>query len=553
MRYGWVGVPSVAVLVLAACSSPSRAVRPAAPTFAEATGSSSCKMTTGRNEPFIVDWPAGHRADFEALAKEHVPVVAYSCDTLRLLPDCEMEGAYRFVGVTMREETLKLEDGDEMRANLPFSGSALAGKLSAEIERGSSVDIGYAIIGKRVSTTRHVQRPALKGRCEGATHFVRSTTIGAFAMTVGTKAKTRAAAEIFTANASGGSGSSRLARSRDGQLEACRRSSSEAPSPVEGCSAPIRIELKSIDAPEPASEEAPVACPSGLVPMDDGKCARPSAKPHVCHPDDVTECEAQCTRGSPASCALYARRLQLGAGVPRDPERAIRLYDKACTGGATPACGRLGEHLVAAGKAKEGAALLQRSCAAGWVPACTMGGALALSQRSKVDVLALFKRGCDGGDPEGCWSLGVVQSQGVGVPKNDAEALKYFAAACDGGAKRGCVDYAKAIDEGRGTPSDPARAAKLLAAACDTGLSEACASLAMMHFTGRGVPKSVEQGVGLLQRACDGTDVGACFVLGMRYQSGVGVPQDPARAKVLLDKACTAGLETACRPDGARR
>ncbi len=543
------------------CGSGSAAssVRPPPPTFASATSSATCKVEEGRNEPFIVDWPADKRTDLEVAAKQRIPVVAYSCNSLRVLPECEVDGTYAFVGVTEKEEVIRLADSDEVRANLPFSGSALAGKLSADLQRGSTIDIAFAIIGKRVSTKARVERPSLRGECNGATHFVRATTVGAFAMQVSTRGKVRAAVDVFGFSASGDSASSRDTQSRDGELAACRTSSADASEAALKCAAPLRLELRPIrEATNPSGDAAresrfadviPHACPTGLVSDDAGKCARPTATaPHVCTPGNAADCEEQCTRGSATSCALFARMLQLGRGAKQDLGRALTLYDSACKAGAMPACGRLGELLVAA-KHPEGVTLMKRSCEAGWVDGCNLLGTYltASGQAGKGDVFALFKRSCAGGAAEGCWSLGTLFQEGVGVRKNDAEALGYFALGCDGGARLGCVSYAKFIDEGRGTTSDPAKAVAILESSCERGFSDACSALAAMYFQGRGVAKDAVKGISLLQRACDGDDRGSCFVLGQRVATGVGVTADAARAATLYERACEGGIDLACR------
>jgi uncharacterized protein len=565
---GAVGGLVVALLALDGCSgSAARAVRPTAPTFANATGSATCKVEEGRNEPFIVDWPAEKRSDLEVAAKQRIPVVAYGCNSLRLLTECEVEGTYSFVGVTEKEEVIRLADSDEVRANLPFSGAALAGKLSADLQRGSTVDIAFAIIGKRVSAKARVERPSLRGECSGATHFVRSTTVGAFTMQVSTRGKIRAAADVFGFSASGDSASSRDAQSRDGDLTACRTSTSEATEPVSKCGAPLRLELRPIREAESAStaepsvgkaaaresafaDVLPHACPTGLVADDAGKCARPTASaPHVCTPGNASDCEEQCKRGSSTSCALFARMLQLGRGTKQDLARALTLYDGACKAGAMPACGRLGELLVAAKHPDEGVTLMKRSCEGGWVDGCNLLGTYltASGQAGKVDVFALFKRSCAGGAAEGCWSLGTLFQEGVGVRKNDADALGYFSLACDGGARLGCASYAKAIDEGRGTTSDPIKAASVLQSSCERGFSDSCSALGAMYFQGHGVSKDVAKGVSLLQRACDSEDRGSCFVLGQRFANGIGVTADSARASTLYERACEGGIDLACR------
>lgn len=567
MRRVAVGIP-FAVLVSACVGGAAQVARPKEKTFDDVMSREGCTLGAGRNEPFVVDWPADKRSDLEVALKQRIPVVSYDCKQLRVLDECELDGSYRFVGVTQKEEAVRLDNSDEVRANLPFSGAGLVGKLGGELERGSTIDIAFSIIGKRTSTRARVARDQLRGECAGATHFVRGMTLGAFAMSVGTRAKVVAVADVFqVAGGKAGSASSRDAKSRDGDLAACKTSTPDADAPTPQCGAVIKLDLRTIGAPEntpaavpsqptgkPAAgasplppDATPVVCPFGLVATELGTCAHASpATPHVCNPTDPSECEAECGRGSATSCALFARMLQLGNGVKKDDARAVKLYDQACAKGSMPACGRLGELFLAAKHDDEGGALLKRSCEAGWVTACDLLGKHLLVRGAKTDVFALFKRACDGGDAEGCWSLGLLFREGLGVRQNDAESIRHFQLACEGGAKLGCVDFAKLLDAGRGAPADTPRAVRLLEGSCDRGFSDACDALSLWHFTGHGVAKDVAKGVVLLQRACDGTAHAACFVLGQRYENGVGVTRDPARALPLYERACSSGFVPAC-------
>jgi uncharacterized protein len=536
-------------------------VRPPAPTFADATGSTSCAIAQGRNEPFIVDWPADKRSDLDVALKQRIPVVAYDCNQLRLLTDCELEGSYKFIGVTEKEEVVRLEGTDELHANLPFSAF---GRVGGAVDRGLVIDVAYAIVGKSSSSRAKVRAPELHGECAGATHFIRGMTLGAFAMKRNAHGTVGAAADFFGQGvASAQSSDSRNAESRDGDLSSCKSSSASAEGPPAQCGAAIKLELRAIEPamaeggagpakavdPDSVPDLIPVACPAGLVPTDQDRCVHPSdGAPHLCTPHDPVDCDRQCSRGSAASCSLLARMLQLGDGIAKDPMRAVTLYAKACDAGTAPACGRLGEALLTSPKEPDGVSLLGKSCSSGWIRACTILGnhEVRAHGAKNVDVYAILRRACDAGDASGCWTLGQMFTEGLGVAKNEAEALRYYRASCEGDAKLGCSSYAQALDAGRGTAPDPAAAVKLLHGSCERGFSSSCDTLSLWYFQGHAVPRDLAKGVELLQRACDGTGSGSCLVLGQRYERGIDVPKDPKRALALYDAACTRGLEIAC-------
>jgi TPR repeat protein len=540
-----------------ACSStPAAQLRPDAPTFAGASQSESCAFVEGRGEPYIVDWPADRRGKLEAALAGKIVVVAYDCNKLRVLDDCKVDGAYSFVGYTEKEQVLRLENADEVRANLPLAGTMLSARIGADLERGSTLDIALALVGTKRTAKIDVFKSELRGDCEGATHYVRGATIGAFAMKVGTRAKTSSVVDLFGMGASGQSSSAQTAESRDGTLDACRATSPSAEKPVAQCGGLVRLELKSIRDEKAGpvdvgsiDGDAPIACPKGMVPLDEGKCAHPAPnQPHLCTSGDVADCTAQCDLGSAGSCALLGRMYEVGNGVPRDLERAVRLLDKGCKGGATPACGRIGELLLGTPREEDGKKLLQRSCSGGWVNACTILGTHIVKTKSaaKVDLVDIFRRGCSGGDPEGCWTIGTLFQEGLGVRQNDAEAARYFETACSGGAKLGCSSFAKLLDEGKGLAPDPARAVSLLKSSCDRGYPDSCASLSTFYFRGRTVAQDPREGIALLTRACESAERTSCLVLGMRYHNGTGVDADLGKAQRYMDRACETGFAPAC-------
>jgi TPR repeat protein len=548
----------VLVAGAAACSrAPADAIRPSTPTFAEGARATGCAIVDGRNEPFVVDWPADRRADLEAALKHDVAVVAYGCDTLRVLPDCAVEGIYRFTGVTEKEQVLKLDDSDEVRANLPLSGLKLAGRLSADLSRGSTLDIALAITGKKTVLRGLVLTQDLKGECEGATHYVRSATLGAFAMATGTRAQITSAADLFGVSVDAGSSSTAQTESRDGRLDACRAVTAPTDTEVPQCSAPLRLELRPIRAKPPATrvdghppdESTTPTCPAGFVPSEAGKCiAASSPAPHICAAGDPADCTVQCEKQSMASCAILGRMYETGHGVAKDPGKAFSLLDRACNGGATPACGRLGEILVHSGKRDEGLALMRKSCQAGFADACVtlVQSAESSAAARHVDLVSVVRANCLGGHAASCASLAWLFHEGLGVRQNDGEFFHYAELACGGEASQGCVLLAQAYREGRGVAADMAKAATILRTACDRGASESCTALSLMYFQGQGVTRSDSEGVAYLTRGCEGDDRPSCLVLGMRYQGAIGVPRDPERAVRYLTRACEAGVPAAC-------
>jgi uncharacterized protein len=525
------------------------AVRPKDPTANDLLGEqqADCRSVQNGAQPLIVDWKPEQRGDLEVAMKDGLAVVRYGCDGIELLGDCKIDGEYGFIGMTRKEQLVRLENADEVKANLPFSGGSIGGELA----RGSTIDIAMVLIGKRRTTWSEPSKDDLKGSCDGATHYVRGANVGAFAVETGTRAKVRAAADILLASGSAQSDSKKAMKNRDGDPSSCAKASPNADAPPDQCGAAIRIVLAPIrqKAPElePAAAPAPAAdrtCPEGLV-LADGKCTKPEAAPaYQCEPASLDECKAQCDKGHAGSCAAHGRAL-----ARSDEASARAAFQKACDGGDASGCSGLGSLLPDAAQA-----------------------------------VAAFEKGCTGGDAPGCRMLGVALREGKQIAKDEARAVSLFDQACDGGDDIGCAQAAKAYAAGQGAAKDEAKAAKLHKRACDGSVGESCAGIAQLYESGApGVGKSpilaetmyrrgcqrnsAEACVGLgrmlaaakparmdeaklaFSRGCGGRDALGCAAMKVLFGEQRPVVADP-RLKMELGQACTRGNHRACASAG---
>jgi uncharacterized protein len=345
------------VSALFGCSAGSAgsAVRPVDKRASDALGEVACRDVARGGEPLIVDLAAHERANFEDAMQTGIALVHYDCERLELSRGCSAEGTYAFQGLSPREFAVKLEDGDEVRANLPSLGAVLVGKISSELERGATIDLAVSMIGKRKTTVSFIPKAGLTGSCDDVTHFVRGVHVGAFAMTTGSRGHVRAAAEIFGAGVDAKSTSTKIGSSRDGDLEACRKYSPSQTSPPETCRSLVRLELWPLmsstqtttsGAKEAALTETGEVCPEGLVRVEE-HCQRPSDQPFACRHDKPVECEEQCEKGSGESCVALGLLYTKGAGVPADPARAIELFRAGCDRGTLNGCVNQGASIEA--------------------------------------------------------------------------------------------------------------------------------------------------------------------------------------------------------------
>lgn len=495
--------------------SAAEAVRPTAKTAAEAKGEEECRDVKSGAKPLVVDWSPEKRADLEVAMREGVAVVSFDCKKLELLTDCHADGSYGFKAVIFKQQLIRLADSDEIKANLPLSGALLVAKLGAELERGTTLDLATALVGKKMSTRMAVPRSELKGQCVGATHFVRGAAVGAFVMQTGEKARVASAAEVFTASASAKSSSSKLARQEDGSVDACKAVAPDNETPPPSCGGLIRLELLPISEGASAKVAGPdeegQSCAAGLV-YADGKCVRTTAAAaHSCAPDDVNDCAVQCEKNDATSCGrLASATLKSG-----DSAKAKSLFEKACGLGSGSACSNLGAVLLKAGNAAAAAQNFEK--------ACSLGASI------------------------GCFNLGNLHYDGTGVAKNASRAVALYQQACNAGSADGCVNLGNAYDDGEGVPKDSARAFKLFKRACEGDHGLGCTNLGAMFAAGTGTSVDQPQALKAWEKGCNLNAGAACEYLGRRYTNGEGVTADPAKGASYLAQACKLGVKAACK------
>lgn len=507
-------VTCLSLVAFAGCGTGAagNAVRPKETTAAEGLGEGTCREADSSGEPLVVDWKPEQRGDLELIMKENVAVVAYSCKGIKLLKECKVDGKYGFLGMSKKEQVVRLTSADEVKANLPLGGASIAGSLAG----GSTLDVAMVMVGKVKTTWAKVSADDLQGECAGATHFVRGAMVGAFVMETGTKGEVKTAAQMFGAGASGQSSSEKNVKNKDGDVSDCAKASPDDKKAPGQCQAFIRLELKAI-APKAAEAKAVGAkpeaakasdlaavetgCPKGLV-MTEGKCADPKSAPaYTCSGKDAAECQEQCQKGSVASCGAAGALLASGAGgASRDDVKARELLGKGCDGGDTKSCSNLGVMLVQGrGGAKDAAGAAKK-----------------------------LEKGCADADALACGTLGMLTKSGDGVAKDEAKAAKLLTKACEGGHDLACATAGKMLIDGAGTTKDVTKGADFLKRACDGSQGQACLDLGLLLEAGQDVPKNDVLAKLLFQRGCFRGNERACFAQG-RAELGFGGNADMAK------------------------
>lgn len=545
--------------MLAACALPScggavgETLRPTEHTATAAVGGNAqaCAGEPKYAKPLIVDLDPDARVDLEAVMKKGVAVVAYDCQSFRVLGSCRLpDSSYEYAGVSRKEQVVQMKSADDLHANLPLSSA----KLGAEMKSGRSIDLALVLVGRRSTTLAKVSREDLTGPCEGATHYVQAAAVGAFSMATGSIGKAAVVAEMFNYGGGASSESERKAMNMDGSLEECRKSEPDSEKPPAECRAPLRVELLPIAGTvvatgkvskeakkESAALESP--CPPGFL-YADGLCTRDAGKAHLCAPGDEAECKAQCEKGSSESCFNYGR--MIARKTSRDA--ALPFHKKACDGDFADGCAEVGWAMLpgddganAAAEAKAALAMLNKACAMGSAIGCDRAGdALTDKDYKLVDLTAAaraYDRGCSLGRGISCWSLSEMYFKGKGLPQDSTKGVAMLLKACQGGSADECNDLAVVETKGsHGVTIDLDGAYRANRKACELD-KDYCVDAARSALK---VSKDTEA-VGHAQEGCNAADDEACLLVADLYTRGQGTAKAPEKAKAAFEKACRNG------------
>lgn len=289
----------------------------------------------------------------------------------------------------------------------------------------------------------------------------------------------------------------------------------------------MRLELLSIERGEVDPERVAQpngACPPGMR-RSAGKCSKNTDDaPHLCQPNDVSDCSTQCNRGDARSCYQLALSFRQGRGIQASESQAAKYFGLACEQGEPSGCSGLAE-------------LTQLG----------LGGTTASAERARE----LYQKACEQGDALGCTNLGVLYAKGEGGTRDDGRAQVLFRIGCDAGSKDACFN-AGVVAHRNG---DTAAQTKFNRLACDGGKIAACVNLGVQYGEGRGVPRDYGKAFELAKRACDSSaaapndkHAGAgCHNLAELVRDGTGTKKDRARAIELFRRGCQAEIPDSCQ------
>jgi hypothetical protein len=436
------------------------AVRPADIAAKDAVGS-ACKADakSGQATPFIADWEDGDRASLEAAMKKGVAVVNYSCEGVKVLSACRAKGDYKYAAVSRKERVVEMKDAQSVAANLSIP--TVPASFKSDMSQGRSLNLAYVMTGVRSTAVAKLTKADLEGACDGATHFIYDSSVGAFAMGTASEGSMRVAADVFkVGGAEAKGGGSKTAQVSDGDISACKSSTADDEKPVSGCEALVRLTLIPIgDANRVVRPGAVDArgCEPGFVYSGDACTKAGDAKTFLCDANNFRQCVEQCQKGDDGSCGrvgTYFIEAYSNVDVKSrltDEESDFMEKNKAswlprfiaaCDAGEANAC-TAASWSTAGDKAKK-AVFREKACLGGEGWACDdLEGVLTLDRYTKV-----LRTSCDRGAPLACTFLGELflglrQEGPVRIPS----ALEAFERGCTGGSFRACGSLAALTSE----------------------------------------------------------------------------------------------------------
>jgi len=282
-----------------------------------------CKVGETQSHPLVVEWPAADRASLEArLAHGLVVVGARGCE-IEVLRGCRVEAQYDYVGLTRKNDRVRIRNKDELYANLPLGAASLEGKLA----RYKGLDVEIALVGMFEAPSLRTTRGELDGDCAAATHVITGVQVGAFQFYAGGAGELRAGAKVGNAGVGAGTSAERETLSADGSPARCDASTTADERPPEGCGAMIRIELTPLPpeaAPtpaEPAIDPAAIPTPHALAPAVPGVVPPPANES-----DEAALCRKSCERDLECKADLEGVAAPEGQGR----EAYIRMCARTC-------------------------------------------------------------------------------------------------------------------------------------------------------------------------------------------------------------------------------
>ena len=157
------------------------------------------------------------------------------------------------------------------------------------------------------------------------------------------------------------------------------------------------------------------------------------------------------------------------------------------------------------------------------------------------DFLQALRRLGDGGNAYIMYRLGRMYAAGIGVARDENEAVRWYRKGAAAGNLQATTALAIALLEGRGTGKDPQEAVRLLKLAADKDNLDAMYRLGALYAQGAIVSKDALEAVRLFTKASEAGHAPSMVDLGLMFYNGEGVQIDLVKAAMWYKRAADLG------------
>ncbi len=114
---------------------------------------------------------------------------------------------------------------------------------------------------------------------------------------------------------------------------------------------------------------------------------------------------------------------------------------------------------------------------------------LAVGAQAQTPEIDALRTQAEQGDADAQFILGVGYARGLGVPQDDAEAVRWYRLAAEQGDARAQSNLGSMYETGRGVPQDYVEATRWYRLAAEQGNTDAQSNLGFVYADGDGVPQ----------------------------------------------------------------
>ena len=158
--------------------------------------------------------------------------------------------------------------------------------------------------------------------------------------------------------------------------------------------------------------------------------------------------------------------------------------------------------------------------------------------RNDAEAIQWYRKAAEQGHVLAQNSLGIMYRFGMGVQKDAAEGAKWLLAAAEQGYAKSQENIGLVYLDGDGVEQNDKLAAKWLKQAAVQGQMRAQLTLGLLTLAGRGVAENQAEGMRWIEQAATQGSAQAAMALAKTYEQGLyGKPKDPQQANYWYQRA----------------